>query len=149
MIQHYNFSKMKNLILYFSIASLLLSCQSTTVKKASPMEQCILNVLMMDDSIGAVRNHACETMTLETTIENYVAGMGTANLTDCPAVFREAFKNHRVAWKNMIPLVAKYPDMRGEMHDLFDVIAEGEDAEEFEVLLKAIWDTWDEVEAAK
>lgn len=41
-----------------------------------------------------------------------------------------------------------YPELRGEMHDLFDIMAVGEHKQEFETRLAAIWDSWKEVEEA-
>jgi hypothetical protein len=66
----------------------------------------------------------------------------------CPPDFTVAFEKHRQAWNDMIPLVKKYPDLRGEMHVLFDQLEKGEDAERFKLLLKNVWDTWGEVEEA-
>ncbi len=142
----------KSLTLIISTAILIVSCtpnNSKSADKLSPEQACIQNVLMLDDSIGAVRNHACETISIAETIRDYVAGMQSADFSNCPDVFKNAFEDHRQAWLNMIPLVEKYPTMRGEMHDLFDELEKGEDATEFEPLLKAIWDTWAEVEKAK
>ena len=110
---------------------------------------CVAYVLAQDDSLGAIRNHACETISLAETIRNYTDGLEHINYNGCPAEFKEAFKAHWEAWRQMIPLVEKYPNLRGEMHDLFDVLEEGEHADEFKPLLQAIWDTWGEVEKAK
>lgn len=48
----------------------------------------------------------------------------------------------------MIPFVEKHPELRGEMHDLFDEVENSKDTNEFKPLLKEIWDTWGAVEVA-
>ncbi len=48
----------------------------------------------------------------------------------------------------MIPLAETHPELRGEMHVLFDKLEKCADAETFKPLLKAIWDTWAEIETA-
>lgn len=152
---------MKN-IFHFFILSLFftsmfyLSCnnsknsgksQSKSETLQSPQD-CIDSVIALDDSLGKVRNHACERISLAQTIKEYTAGMAQFDYQNCPKDFTEAFKKHREAWLAMIPLVEKYPDLRGEMHDLFDQIEIGEHSEEFEPLLESIWSTWAEVEEA-
>ncbi|MEZ4930947.1 MAG: hypothetical protein R2788_02290 [Saprospiraceae bacterium] len=52
------------------------------------------------------------------------------------------------AWKQMIPFVKQYPALRGEMHDLFDELEKGKDADEFKPLLKEVWVTWGAIEEA-
>ena len=110
--------------------------------------ECIASVIARDDELGTVRNHACEQISLAETIQNYVDKMGKVDFNDCPTAFKIAFEKHRQAWMEMIPLAKKYPDVRGEMHDIFNKIEKGDDKKEFKPLLKNIWDTWAEVEKA-
>ena len=53
------------------------------------------------------------------------------------------------AWDEMQKFTKRYPDMRGEMHVLFDEIEKGKDKHTFKPILKEIWDTWAEVEKAQ
>ena len=46
----------------------------------------------------------------------------------------------------MTMVTDQYPNLRGEMHDLFDIIEKGKDSGAFKTHLKAIWDTWENVE---
>lgn len=46
----------------------------------------------------------------------------------------------------MLEITNKYPELRGEMHNLFDQLEKGNDAAEFKRYLKQIWDTWAEIE---
>ena len=66
----------------------------------------------------------------------------------CPEAFTTAFEKHIKAWIATIPVLDKYPDLRGEMHDVFDIIEAGEHQDTFKALVKAIWDSWAEVEEA-
>ena len=110
--------------------------------------QCIDQIIAQDDSLGKVRNHACERISLAQTIREYTDAMGQFDYQNCPADFTIAFKKHREAWVALIPIVEKYPDMRGEMHTLFEILENGAHAAAFKLLVKAVWDTWGEVEEA-
>lgn len=110
------------------------------------ISQCVKEVFAQDDSLGSVRNHACETIPLSQTIVNYTSALKKLDFQHCPEEFEKAFKAHWIAWENMISVVDKYPDMRGEMHDLFDQIELSPDSSSFKLSLKAIWDTWAVVE---
>lgn len=59
----------------FSI--ILVSCvggKKTAENQVSPWE-CIETVIAIDDSLGTVRNHACEEQSLSTTIDYYVTSL--------------------------------------------------------------------------
>lgn len=109
---------------------------------------CIKKVMEADNHLGRIRNHACEKISLSATIKDYVAGMEKIDFQDCPASFSTAFKRHQQAWSDMLVVTDHYPDLRGEMHDLFDILEKEKDADQFKALLKQIWDTWAEVETA-
>jgi hypothetical protein len=74
--------------------------------------------------------------------------MVSLSFANCPKGFTEAFEKHRQAWLDLIPFVKNYPELRGEMHVLFDEFEKGPEAAKFEPLVKKIWDTWYEVENA-
>ncbi|KAA3625396.1 MAG: hypothetical protein DWQ02_21840 [Bacteroidetes bacterium] len=144
---------MKNLspIIFLALALFLASCDSNVNKEPKNTEtvnssSCIELTLKMDDSLGTVRNHACETISLSATIDQYVKELQSLDYKGCPDSFINSFDNHLDAWTKMIPLTDKYPGLRGEMHVLFDEIKAGTDSVEFNQKLKAIWDTWAEVE---
>lgn len=141
------------------VCLLLVSCnqKETDEDKKSRSEksiavsskECISKLLEMDDSLGTVRNYACETISLSETIENYAEAMANLPTTSCPEKFVSAYQKHQEAWVAMKSVADQYPDLRGEMHDLFDQIAATKDSVTFKPLLKDIWDTWAEVEKAK
>lgn len=105
-------------------------------------------VIALDDSLGKVRNHACETISLGETIRQYAAGMEKANYESCPPAFVAAFNKHREAWLAVLLVADQYPALRGEMHDLFKNLESGKDSAAFKPLVKSIWDTWGDVEKA-
>jgi hypothetical protein len=105
-------------------------------------------IIAQDDSLGVVRNHACETIPLAQTIRDYTEALAGLDYSDCPENFTSAFASHRQAWEQLIPFAEQYPDLRGEMHDLFDQLEKGPDAERFKPLVERIWETWREVEKA-
>ena len=137
---------------FVCISLLIMNC--TDKKKDNPIskdtaQDCITNVLKQDDSLGTIRNHACEAISLSATIDQYVSALNRLDFEACPESFHTAFKNHAEAWTKMEEFTTQYPDLRGEMHDLFDSIEKGKDSLSFKPLLKAIWDTWADVETSK
>ncbi|MDC8004810.1 hypothetical protein POV27_12165 [Aureisphaera galaxeae] len=146
---------MKPLTLLFTFAFItLLSCKSdkgkTPVEEvvASPAD-CIERILAEDSEYGKERNHACETISLSETIAQYTKQLRGMDFSDCPAAFSKAFDGHITAWDSIAPLTHKYPDLRGEMHVLFDSIEKTADSTEFKRLLGAIWSTWGDIEAVQ
>ena len=125
----------------------LLMCNSSKSKSVVRSEsECIKTVIKIDDSLGTVRNHACETISLSETIHNYTYSIEQIDFTYCPKDFETAFKTHAEAWKNMTVLTDKYPNLRSEMHVLFDSIAQGKDSLQFKPLLDEIWSSWSVIE---
>lgn len=136
-------------ILLLLIILLFASCKQE--KKAIPTtiitkKECIDNVLKLDDSLGKLRNIECKQITLSKSIKNYTKALSNLDYTSCPEVFSKTFNQHIIAWNNMIEITDKYSTHRGEMHDLFDQIEISKDSTQFKVLLKDIWNTWDNIE---
>ena len=119
---------------------------SSPAQANTSTQDCMKRVIALDDSLGKLRNHACEKISLAETIRNYADGLQKIDFSNCPADFTAAFEKHRQAWLQLIPAVEKYPDLRGEMHDLFDGLEHGKDADAFKPLVKTVWDTWEEIE---
>lgn len=109
-------------------------------------KECITRIIAADDSLGAIRNHACEKGTLSRSIKNYVRAIKKLNFKNCLLDFKESFRLHTKAWHDMLKVTNKYPALRGEMHELFDQLEKGNDAVEFKKYLKNIWDTWAVIE---
>lgn len=145
----------KHQFFYFFLVPALFFCacsnpntttSSTEATAPSVEKVCINKVIEVDAILGAARNHACEKISLSQTIKEYSKGIDNIDFAQCPKKFTTAFKKHQTAWLNMLMITDKYPDLRGEMHDLFKQLEETQDAERFKILLKDIWDTWAEVE---
>ena len=109
---------------------------------------CMAEAIALDDSLGRVRNHACETVSLSQTIRQYAAAITAIDFSDCPAAFSTGFRNHAAAWMALLPVTDQYPGLRGEMHALFKQLEAGPQGEQFKPLVKAVWDTWGEIEQA-
>lgn len=109
---------------------------------------CIERILAADDSLGRARNHACEQQPLSEVIANYASALAGLDFTSCPENFRAAFEGHRQAWLELLPITDRYPDLRGEMHALFEKLESGEHAKQFKPMVDRVWKTWAEVEAA-
>jgi hypothetical protein len=135
---------------FFSFFLFLLCCGefATKVAPAEQAKNCMTQAIASDDSLGKVRNRACEAISLSETIRQYADGMEKISYQNCPAAFTAAFKRHREAWLALLPVTDQHPDLRGEMHNLFKQLEAGEHAEQFKPLVKTVWDTWAEVEAA-
>ena len=131
---------------------LLTACNSpnssNSEQQTSPQTTCVEQVIAIDESLGKIRNHACENGSLSESILDYTKGMDQIDFKDCPTAFTKAFNKHKTAWKNMLQITDKYPDLRGEMHVLFDSLETTTDSSAFKIYLKDIWDTWGEVENA-
>lgn len=137
---------MKTILFYLLVSCLFVSCQE---KNQPEKEQdCIKSALAIDDSIGKIRNHECERISLSRTISNYTTGMKAIDMKDCPNSFSNAYDLHRKAWDEVLPITNKYPELRGEMHDLFKQIEAGKDSVLFKKRVAAVWATWAEVEKA-
>lgn len=132
----------------------LISCHSNNPSKIGGnaiLEQhnnCIETALSLDDQAGRIRNHACESTSLSQAILNYTQSLEQIDFSSCPKDFKAAFEGHIRAWQAAMEITDKYPNLRGEMHDLFKRIEEGQDGEKFKSKVKAIWDTWAEIEKA-
>ena len=130
------------------------SCNIPTGKKHSSEadstsnELCIKYIVSLDDSLSALRNHDCESVSISESIYKYTAGIGNASFEDCPEDFVRAYKRHQQAWLEMLRVTDKYTDLRGEMHQLFNSIQAGKDSTEFKQRLQLIWSTWDEIKNA-
>ena len=137
------------LSLFVLIYAFLLSCNSENPKPGprNIMERnCMAKIIVLDDSLGRIRNHACEKIALSPTIKQYIASLHKLNDKNCPSDFNTAFDKHLDAWENILVVTDKYPDLRGEMTVLFKQLETGEHASEFIPLQKAIWDTWADID---
>lgn len=141
---------MKKFILLSFSLFLLFSCDNKEQKKTAiaqdPAQICMQQVISMDESLGGIRTRASENISLSASINQYIESTNIINLEDCPKDFREAFEKHQQAWLNTLVITDKYPSLRGQMHILFEQIAQGEDAEALAPLVKNIGDTWVAVE---
>ncbi|EDP69611.1 hypothetical protein FBALC1_05483 [Flavobacteriales bacterium ALC-1] len=123
--------------------------QEQPIINLKQQRDCVTSILKQDDSLGTVRNHNCETISLSKTIAQYVNSVNNLNYENCTEEFEIAFKNHMIAWTEIQQVTDKYSNLRGEMHDLFDSIEKRKDSSVFKALLKNIWNTWEDVETAK
>lgn len=135
------------------VSGIFISCNSETADSAktdsgTQQEQkiCIDRFLKADDSLGKIRNHACETISLSETILQYENALRKTDYKSCSPSFETAIDKHLDAWHEIVKVTDRYPDLRGEMHDLFSKLENGKDSTLFKPLLDAIWDTWAGVE---
>lgn len=120
--------------------------KQTADEKKLYEKECIDRIIAADDSLGKIRNNACKVVSLSESIQQYTSEMEKLNYKDCPSTFTDAFEKHRQSWIAMLAVTDKYPDLRGEMHELFNQLEQSNDSSSFKPLLKSIWDTWAEVE---
>lgn len=155
---------MKQYLLPFTmlvLSSFFYSCGNAESTEQAPMSPplsqekveertCIQRIMAYDEKLGTIRNHGCETQSLSKTIQDYVNALENASFKGCPNTFKDAFDKHIEAWKATLVVTDKHPDLRGEMHDLFDELEKHEeDGAALTQAIKGIWDTWEEVEKAK
>jgi hypothetical protein len=143
------------ILLYMSSILLViltvLACDSAAPETSGPHNiierNCMSRIIVFDDSLGRIRNHASEKIDLSTTIKQYLKSCRAMNYKNCPLAFNAAIEKHYAAWEKMLPLTNKYPDLRGEMTQLFKQLKTREHAQEFIPLEKAIIDTWVDIDA--
>jgi predicted enzyme related to lactoylglutathione lyase len=105
-------------------------------------------VLAQDKALGSIRDRASESGPLADAAQAYVVAIDALDFSECPPEFVEAFRTHREAWQDAVPMLERFPQLRGEMHDLFDQLKQDPDTRsDMEALDKRIRDTWAEVEA--
>lgn len=140
--------------LLISICLLLIACGGSKPKSIyliqsklkSDGKNCFQQAFAVDEHLGKIRNHACEKASLSKAIKDYASGLKEIDYTDCGESFAMAFEKHRQAWLAALPVTDKYPDLRGEMHNLFSQLEAGEDGESFKLIVKSIWSTWNDIE---
>lgn len=129
------------------IMLLLVSCNSNSRTIINREEKkCVQKVLTIDDSLGKIRNHETEKISLSRAIENYTNELRKISFEKCPGDFKSAFDDHIQAWKNITRITDKYSTKRGEMHVLLDEIEQSKDSVQFNKLMQEIWNTWKEIE---
>ena len=133
-------------IKYISATVLLFSLFSLTAQFTADQKECMEIIIAEDSEAGKIRNHACEAMDLSATIRQYTSSIESLDFSSCPEEFSLAFKNHIHAWKDLIAFTDEFPDLRGEMHELFKEIEDSPQGEAFKNGVQLIWDTWAEVE---
>lgn len=129
---------------FFCCALLFGACQETV-----PTKNCVEVVLEADEELGTNRNEVSLVLSLDEAIDVYVSGTSKLDFSDCPKEFEVAFRGHIEAWKQMQNFTRNYPDLRGEMHDLFDQLAVSKDSVRFRELESEIWQSWARVEIHK
>lgn len=109
---------------------------------------CIENIIEKDSELGKIRNFNCEEMPMSEAINRYVKKLNSLDFSSCSKEFTAAFQKHIEAWLSFTQVSDRYPNLRGEMHDVFAEIEKSTDSLEFRRLEKQIWDSWKEVEDA-
>lgn len=139
------------------VGTLLLACKNTEENKKeipaaeelySSENDCMDRIIEKDAALGKARNEATTTLPTSEAIDIYVDGMEALDFRKCPGPFIAAFEDHIEAWASIKEITDKYPDLRGEMHDVFDQLERTEDGDRFKFLLADIWSTWEKVERA-
>ncbi|WP_300569340.1 hypothetical protein [Flavobacterium sp.] len=109
-------------------------------------QDCIVKVIAKDDSIGKVRNRQSKSISLSQSITNYTEGMKKISTEGCPKDFARDFNSHIKAWNDLLIVTDKYPELRGDMHDLLLQLEKSKDSTELKKLKGGIWQTWELLE---
>lgn len=119
---------------------------STCQAQSDEEIDCIQGILAQDAALGEIRNHACDSLPLKDVILDYARALESLDYENCPKEFVYVFMSHIKAWKDIMPVVDHYPNLRGEMHELFSLLSDSNHKDLFNQRLNAIWRTWEEVE---
>lgn len=107
---------------------------------------CMEKVLEEDIYLGELRNQASRSISLSEAILKYTEGMRALDFSNCPEDFTVAFKEHIDAWEELRDVSDYYPAVRGELHDVFQVLEKSKDSVLFNQLVERVWKTWELVE---
>lgn len=110
---------------------------------------CVEYIFEQDSIFGDIRNHASEKISLSEAINNYSKNLKSLDYSHCPEEFESAFNKHADAWLDFRKVSDKYPLLRGELHDIFEIIEKSEDSTEFKSRLNQILETWKLIEEHK
>lgn len=136
-------------LLVLMISFQFFSCKNQSDQRSGLQKKnCVDAIIQKDKELGLIRNLACKDQSLSQTIHDYIGAVEKLNFGDCPEKFSLAFQAHLQAWKAIIPLTDEYPDLRGEMHQLFNIIGDGQNGAAFQDKVGDIWSTWSDVEKA-
>ena len=108
--------------------------------------ECIKSILQRDSELGEIRNHSSEQSSLSKTIDDYANSIKSLDYKNCPDNFTIAFHKHIKAWLDLKKVSDKYPELRGELHEIFAELEKKKDSSEFKLLQARISDTWKIVE---
>lgn len=111
----------------FAILAAILSLAGTAAvgnaeNEASSYAAAIRAVIEQDSRLGKLRNHFSEDAPVARAVEEYVAGLDALDLEHCPPDFVRALHRHRDAWHGSIAFFEEFPNLRGEIHDVFEMI---------------------------
>lgn len=129
----------------------VLGCKKAPAEKAPPATPerqfaCIQNIMDLDRKYAGERDAATEKISLKASIEAYMQKLDALDFSTCPGDFTAAFKNHELAWSEMMDIVTPHEELRGEMHAVFDELKSGADSTSVKQSLKKLADSWMEVE---
>ena len=123
------------------------TCKQKEKSVVSEIKSCEETIIEQDSIFGIIRNHASEENSLSKSISNYLAALKSLDYSNCSEQFYNAFYSHIAAWDSLTKVTDNYPDLRGELHDLFKDIEQTKDSTAFTAYLNAIWSTWSDVES--
>lgn len=119
----------------------------TPVFAKEPIEQwqtAIDRILEVEVNLGNERNNGSHNGPVHESVERYISQLESIDFSATPAGFDTAFQKHIAAWKNSVPLLKQYSNLRGEMHDVFQLIHQQTDA--LKLVEQSIWTTWYPIE---
>ena len=85
-------------------------------------------------------------MSLSQSITNYTNDLEKFEFSGCPEDFKTAFQSHITAWREMKMVTDKHPNLRGELHQIFEMLEKSQDSSQFKTYLEQILETWKSVE---
>lgn len=103
------------------------------------------DILQQDKKLGSIRNNQPHQIPLHQAIINYCNSLRQLDYSKTPAVFKTVFFKHIKAWEAAVPEFKKYQDLRGELHDVFEILKP--QSEMFLILESGIWSSWADVES--
>ena len=126
-----------------------IGCASRPKNEDPPPEiGCMASVIKADERLALARNAAPREMPIGDAVRAYLEAFESLDMSECPPPFREAIRRHLGAWRETLPWLDAYPELRGELHEVFDVIGRDERNAEFRAAVGQIIQTWSQVEQA-
>ncbi|GAB5400162.1 MAG: hypothetical protein Aureis2KO_17470 [Aureisphaera sp.] len=142
----------KIIVLFFAVITAIKKCENPVPKELQPErmdkpQACIHGALQAKAMLYAIYGNRTTKAPLSVAISSYINELEKIErLPSCPMPFKVTFKQYVTSWKSLIPIVEKYPEMRGSMRELLKELEQSPDSTAIKNRMRIIEANWRNVE---